>query len=545
MPSIADTLKGHDLGFLKIVAYAWGIELTAPDAATARAILEKKLADPVLLKDVIGLLPDDARDALNDLRENEGRMPWSLFTRRFGEVRAMGPARRDRERPDLKPVSPAEILWYRALIGRTFFNLPPEPQEYAYIPDEFLRYIEPLSVSGLSPLGRPASPTEVAHILLASDRIVDHACSLLALLRSSLPVPPFELKKWKIPLEVLHQFLVSAHLLDMHDMPVPEPTRAFLEASRGQALAQLARGWLSSQTFNELRLLPGLRCEGDWVNDPVQTRHTVLDLLSHIPQGQWWSLAAFIQSVHDRNPDFQRPAGDYDSWFICQVSSGNFLRGFGSWFEVDGALLRFLITGPMHWLGMVDLARDEPGGEVTAFRLTEWSPALWHGETPEKFPAEDAVPVITRAGKIRFPLFVSRSLRYQVARFCTWEPSEEDEYHYRITPDGLERARLQGLKTSQLIILLRKHCPDGIPPSIVQALEHWDQAGVQAKLEKVSLLTLQNSGIMDTLRRSRAGKYVISLLNPTTAIIRAGKEELVREVLIEQGYLSERKDGME
>ena len=35
---------------------------------------------------------------------------------------------------------------------------------------------------------------------------------------------------------------------------------------------------------------------------------------------------------------------------------GDYLRGFSTWDEVDGALVRFLITGPMHWLGLVDLA---------------------------------------------------------------------------------------------------------------------------------------------------------------------------------------------
>jgi hypothetical protein len=358
-------------------------------------------------------------------------------------------------------------------------------------------------------------------------------------LRASLSIPDFELKRWCLSLQELHLLLVSAHLLDMHDMPLPEPTRAFLEASRPQALSQLARGWLESPTFNELRLLPGLHCEGDWFNDPLQTRRTVLDLLSYIPQGQWWSVSAFIQAVHDQQPDFQRPAGDYDSWFIRQESSGEFLRGFATWFEVDGALLRYIITGPLHWLGMLDLARAEPEKDITAFRLSGWSPALWHGESPSGLPEEDGELHVSQSGRLRFSPQAPRSLRYQVARFCAWEPAKNDEYRYRITPESLERARLQGLKAAQLGVLLRKHSADPLPPSLIQALDRWEQAGALAKLEEVSLLTVGATGILEALRRSRAGKFVITQLNPTTVVIRSGSEEQVIDALVELGYLVE------
>ena len=50
-------------------------------------------------------------------------------------------------------------------------------------------------------------------------------------------------------------------------------------------------------------------------------------------------------------------------------ASGEYLRGFEHWDEVDGRLIRYIITGPLHWLGVLDLARPEAEQEVTAFRL--------------------------------------------------------------------------------------------------------------------------------------------------------------------------------
>ena len=55
----------------------------------------------------------------------------------------MGAARRDREKPHLNPASPAEVLFYRALLFRAFFNTDKGPQEFAYIPDDLLELVGP------------------------------------------------------------------------------------------------------------------------------------------------------------------------------------------------------------------------------------------------------------------------------------------------------------------------------------------------------------------------------------------------------------------
>ncbi|HEY9075915.1 MAG TPA: hypothetical protein VIO61_05190 [Anaerolineaceae bacterium] len=544
MPRLEQALERHDLGFLKIVASAWGIELSAPDAVAARPLLAEAMLNRLLVEEVTSSLPAAAQEALRTLVQNEGRMLWGQFTRRFGDVRPMGAARRDRERPDLKPASPAESLWYRALISRAFFNLPPEPSEYAYIPDDLLNLLPRMRSDAPQPFGRPASPNECASVIPANDLLVDHTCSLLAALRAGVALPDEEVNRWGIPVEVVKQFLIAGHLLDAYDTPQPEPTRFFLEAPRAHALAFLFRAWLASETFNELRLLPGLSFEGDWSNDPVVARQSVMNFVSLAPQDTWWSLSAFLSAIHDRQPDFQRPAGDYDSWYIRSLQTGAFLRGFGSWDEVDGALVRFLVTGPLHWLGILDLAAPEPGAPVTAFRFSPWSQSLWHGEPPEGFPAEDAQLTASARGILRIPPLFPRAARYQIARFCQWEgePNQNFRYRYRFSPAALERARKQGLRTAQLAALLKKYNQGSLPPNLLQALDRWENAGTQAKLEKVTLLQVANSSILEALRRTSAGRYIGAAINSTTAPVQAGKEEQVLEALAEIGYLADDTD---
>jgi len=337
---------------------------------------------------------------------------------------------------------------------------------------------------------------------------------------------------------VLRSLLMTAGLLDANNAPLPENTRAFLETTRANALAQLCRSWLSSPSFNDLRNLPGLVFEGDWNNHPLETRQSLMEMLSTLPQDKWWNLASFVTAVHDRKPDFERPAGDYDSWFIRREGSQEYLRGFSTWDEVDGALLRFIITGPLHWLGMMDLAAPSPGDPPAAFRPSAWAAALSLGQPPTGLPAENAPVKVTAAGHLRLSNLTPRSARYLIARFCEWGEEQETEYHYYLTPASLERARQQGLRTSHLVSLLKKHSTSPLPPSLVQGLERWEQFGVQAGIKKVTLLRVASADILDALRKTRAARYLGEALNPTTVVIKTGGEEAVRSALAELGYLA-------
>lgn len=543
MPDLLHTLQKHDLGFLKMVANAWGIEFNAPDVHAALPVIVDGIINHSMMEEFVEALPEEAQNALYTLMQNEGRMPWAAFTRQYGELRRMGAARRDRERPDLKPAWTTEILWYRALIGRDFLSQPgdTEPQEYAYIPEDLLFLLPTLQAPTPPPLGRPATPGECSHPRPAGDRVLEDACTLLAALRLLFSAEELEDLPLEIPVNALRGLLNAARLLDYDGIPHPESTRAFLEAPRGKALAHMAQTWMEDKYFNELRLLPGLKFEGEWVNDPHNARRAILEMVSQVPENQWWSLSSFIAAIHEHYPDFQRPGGDYDSWFIRQESSGNFLRGFGSWDEVDGALIQFLLTGPMHWLGLLDLASMETDGPTTAFRLSNWAAALWHGDAPEGLPVEDGVLRVSAEGRLRLPPLTPRAVRYQVARFCQWEGEKECVYHYRVTPAALDRARAQGLRPAQLISLLRRYAEGPLPPSLVQALERWEGAGSQVTVEKVSLLRVTSADILAALRKGRAARFLGDALNETTVIVRPGMEEQLLAALAEAGYLAEAK----
>ena len=534
MPDLYDSLLNQDIGHLRIIAELWGIELDSKNVDAVREKLSVSLLEPKLLAEIIDSLVPEADSAITTLVNSGGRIPWPTFTRKYGDIREAGAGKRDREKLYLKPASTAEILYYRGLLARAFFDTKKGPQEFAYIPDDLVSLLnnkerEEKDLAGLAadaePLGRAASPGERGQEIPTNDAILDDATTLLAALRLDIEPP-----ETKIPTKVVQALLQSANLIK-GSTPQPEPVKVFLESPRAQALILLQNAWIESESFNELRLMPGIICEGEWKNQPQETREFLLNLIDAIPEGKWWSLNALIRDIKQKYADFQRPAGDYDSWFIKRESDGQYLRGFSAWDQVDGALIKYFIMNILHWLGQVDLCVAEGATEPTSFRIANSETRISNLES-KKIHA-------TSQGLISVPRLAPRVVRYQVSRFCEWEEPKDDLYRYRISTNSLTRAKEQGLKVEHLLTLLAKHSDAGIPPTLVKALKRWEFNGTEARVQTQVILKVSKPEVLEEMRRSKAARFLGEVLSPTTVIVKSGAIQKVMDALAELGLLTE------
>ena len=527
MPDLFATLHKQDIGHLRIIAELWGLELESQDVDSAREELCASLLDLEAVSETLEVLTPEARSALATLLKSEGKMEWVAFARKYGDIREMGAGRRDRERPHLKPASTSEFLYYRALLAKAFFETEKGPQEFAYIPEDLYAVIAEIETEDIPPaqsseaLGRPATPVEKAIEIPATDYILDDATTHLAALRigdgERSTIDP-----------ALRALLQTAQLIKENGL-YPDAVKKFLEAPRAEALAMLYTAWLPSNDFDELRLIPSLTCEGEWKNQPQVTREFLMNLIKNIPQGKWWSIPAFVKNIKEKYPDFQRPAGDYDTWFIKRRSDGQFLRGFAYWDVVDGALIKYLIQ-ILYLLGRVDLAVPEEGKEPTAFRV--------NSSIAGKTTVEGRLNV-TSNGRITVSRYFSRAVRYQIARFCDWGNEKDDGFVYSVSAGSLKRATEQGLKAEQLLAMLVKYTNGTVPPAMVKALKRWDANGAEARVESLLVLRVSKPEIMEEMRKSNAGKYLGELLSPTAVVVKSGAIQKLMSELAELGLLAE------
>ncbi len=546
MPDLLASLHPHDLGHIRIIAELWGLELDAHERDAAAEELTASLLDLELVRETLDILPAEAQRAIDALRAAHGRVPWAEFTRRFGEVREMGAGKRDREQPHRHPVSAAEALFYRGILAKAFFDTEKGAQEFAYIPDDLLEILKHKVHEGhegkpLEPLGRPATPVEKAFEIPATDRILDDATTLLAARRMGksdcqsdlLHAARARTSDWQPDKrgrsDCQSDLLHTAKLLKKN-IPQAEAVKKFLEASRPDALAMLVEAWRSSTIFDELRLIPSIVCEGEWKNDPRETRNTLLNFISAIPQNQWWSFPAFLRDIKLKHPDFQRPAGDYDSWFIKRVSDGQYLRGFAYWDSVDGALVRFIVQ-TMHWLGLADIAAPEEEKDFTAFRIRQ------SGAQVNTYTSTQGKITIASNGKISVERLAPRAIRYQIARFCDWDNEKPEEYRYHVSAQSLKRATEQGLKAEQLLSLLVKVTKGNVPPALVKALKRWEANGTEARAESQTILRVARPEVLEELRKSKAARFLGEPLGPTAVVVKSEALPKIAAALAELGVL--------
>jgi hypothetical protein len=541
MPGIRACLQTHDMSFLRCTAELWGVNASGRDQQDYARSLAAAITSEVELQDMLASLPQDCLIALADLKQYGGNLPWTIFSRRYGQIRQMGPGKRSREKPHIFPISTAERLWYRALIGRDFIQQDGKLAEVAYVPDEFLPWLPETQQTSRAAMALVAvDPTQVLGQLAWQDRILDDSCTLLAALRrfgnaDGLASNPGEAVYWQVL-----QVLLSALGLIETKTQLPAPTaRQFLEMPRGKALPWLVVAWSSTSKFNELRLVPQLLCEGPWRNHPIPPRRYILSQLANLEDNQWYPLQGLIDAIYADNPDFLRQGGDYNAWIIARRSDKALLHGLESWQEVEAPYIHFIITGPLTWLGLIELGWDEGAQAPAYFRKSVWFDALTSGNAELNLPDEDAPVAVSADGVLTLTNLTPRIARYQLARFADWQKVSPKRYQLRLTPASLQAAAKQGLKVRHLVALLRKYAGANLPPSLVAALQRWEAHGREAVLTQAWVLQLSFPEVLQALRESPAASSLGEALSPVAVIVKPDGIEKVRMALARLGYLSD------
>jgi len=555
MQTLKQTLAEYELELLRIIADRWDVDLPR-DQRRAAAALSQAMLDRERAVAVWSRLSDEQRGALQALLAAPDRkMPTAMFKRLAGEVRPMGADRLVREKPYLSPVSAAEALYYLGLIAYG------GGQAFVYVPSD-LAPLLPTERTGYDlktpersePL--PSLP-EPQDIRPADTSLVDDLTTFLVgcyiedvpLVNESLSddarmaLEPYFIGKVdaaRVALIVNLAFEMGiAALEDEKIKPVPAKARTWLDSPRPAQVRALAESWQGSRRFNELLFVPTLKVErtGTWQNDPLLARQAICTYLESVPPSGWWSADDLIETIHEEEPDFMRPDGDYESWYIRDAKTNKYLRGFEHWHAVDGALLRFILTAPMHMLGLLDIAE---GGKFC--RLTPYGRALiGSGEWPQSRSSNtvrEGVPITVDAdGTCRAMRATNRYERFQLARFTNWigGVSSTEGYRYLITPESVARAKKQGVRIDQIITFLQRVSANSVPESVISQLQAWAAAEAQtASLEQLWVLRLPSEALLDSLfALPKVRRYLGARLGAQAVAVRADQREALLKALRE------------
>jgi hypothetical protein len=564
MPTLARALVDYESDLLQAIAAQWDIDLLASDRTLASQELAEAMAQPDAVLATWERLGDEARRALGELLAHEGQMPLSHFVRRYGDLRPMGPARREREKPWLEPVSVTEALYYHGLIVRTFEQTPAGAQEYIAIPSD-LRDLLPRPAVDVVPQspgyavapprklkdGHSTAPDDMATIIAylmireanARDWLTDAPVEAIDrhLRRAAEPAYRAMLVQLAYDLALIADEETLTHVVTRVDK---DRARPWLEAPRLHQSRSLAEAWLESTGWNELAFTSGIDAD-TWPNNPVLARHAVLEMLRDVPAEIWWSLDGFVDYVKRVNPDFQRPGGDYSAWYLSDAYTGEILHGFEYWDYIEGALLRFLVEGPMHWLGLVRSGRGSfllatPGLALQG--RIEWPDA----------PDRDSRIRVDQQGVISVPVDLSRYERLQIARFASWitapQPApyvpgadnrDDGVYVYRLTPQAIARVADEGvLLANHIVPFLQRLSGHSLSANVLTMLQSWNDNPKEVIVHDVVIVAAKDLGVYERLRdNKRVGKWLGKAVGPHAHIVQREHLPALLNALREMGVL--------
>jgi hypothetical protein len=272
----------------------------------------------------------------------------------------------------------------------------------------------------------------------------------------------------------------------------------------------------------------------------LATRRALLALLAHCPLVAWWSSASFVAEVKRLHPDFQRPDGDYTSWYIRNRATKEYLSGFESWDLVEGALITDLLTGPCRWLGITACGGEQADA---ACYLTE-SGARFLGLVHDEPEHEPPPPIVVHPDfHVEIPPPVSLYTRFQLERFA--DPSDpsrpgqsQASYTYQLTVSSLARALQRGIRVEQVVAFLQQACEHPVPANVVGQLRLWAGRLGQVHLEEVALLHVKNERVLKELSVLPETRSLIAkVLSPTSALIHKQDLPRLKVELRALGYL--------
>jgi hypothetical protein len=553
MRSLRQCLLDTDAVVLRVIAERWSLNPIGLKPRELVDRLEETISDPARATPILDDLPNAEREALRTLLAAGGTLPVANFSQRFGSIRSVGPARLEREQLWRSPISPAENLWYLGLLYRGFVQLPNGAMREVFFAPAELTPLLPL----LKAPDRSVEPLEIAPtpagIRSGGEALADDVCTILSHLHNNF-VRSFD-PRLRSVIEPLRATLAT-QLRDTHparlEFLLHHAERARLIKTAGQRLRpdpQHSSDWLRAPALDQLRVVfEAWRTNAAWNDlqrshavdvekavslrsDVVNVRAAILASLQAAVPGAWHTFAVLCARTKAQSPDFLR--ADFDTDYLRDAATGEYLRGFAAWDRVEGALLQHVLNGPLFWLGLIDVDFNGASFCVTA------RGAQLLGLAHEAAEAAEADRLLTVRGDATIHVSPARRYdRFQVARVADLIAIVNDEYRYRITPSSLTRANSQKISTDKVLAYLEQAADHGVPPTLAKAIQRWASKGTEVKVERAVIVQVKDAAILKRLQESpRTRGLAIEPLGPTAARINEKDWPKLVSILAEAGVL--------
>lgn len=311
------------------------------------------------------------------------------------------------------------------------------------------------------------------------------------------------------------------------------------------------RLWLDTSFWNELGYLPDVLVRpGPAPLDPaheevVRARHMVVERLLHEQVEKWHEFPAFVARTKLFVPYllFPRQYGSRaERYSIGSNPYGwdfRLRRGWlthrEGWHLVEGGFIRSIVSGPLHWLGLVELdGQDHPD----AFHLSP-GVSLVASETPPEMQEISWGRLVVQPNFELVALApVPEALLVNLDRFAE-RIRLEHIAQYRLTRASVTRAIQMGLHADTIQQMLEQAAGSAIPQNVHYSLLEWERQARRIELWRdVTLIEVDDAALLDALFANEDIRALFGRrLAPLIAEVVTDHLSTVQEILWQQDFL--------
>ncbi len=517
---LIDALQECTLALLRKIAAAHGLvaEEDALRVELAQRIAQR-LVEPGYLEGYVATLSEGEISELKAVASSGWMAKAFVLERRFRW--RSGHDSSTRRKPDT-----SLSLLHKGLLFRTFATVGSWRGEVYHVPEDLRPAISALPSKGDTtelPTLQAATPPRVVE---ERDGVFDVFCLLSylrrenrrivagALPRSELvrleqeteasairPEGSLWMERWRF---LLHLCLAGGWLARHGSWLKPgKSVPALLAGGREHARARLLARYLRDRSWSDLSAAGRVRqlLGGRTIDEPT-ARQLLVHHLAELAGREWTEEAAFLAALRTTSPDFLREDFASPAWAVVDVASGVELYGPQSWEAVEGDWIRYLLRGPLRWLGVVRWGLDAEGREVAFQWVHDLKPARatsgFSVLGSEHEPRTQNSELRTQSWEVVAPDGIDLELLYRIEPYLEL-CSRGRTSLYRLTRTSVLDGLANGGSWQELRELLQGESTEPLPEAALSEAEQWASAYGRYTLEGGILLVAATAADADLL----------------------------------------------
>ena len=344
---------------------------------------------------------------------------------------------------------------------------------------------------------------------------------------------------------ILHQLGLLA--VDEAHLAAKPGGEAFLAAEPLERIRKTFEAYTANRQLNEIALVSSVSVQGTTRLLPAPDRlvdaRRAVCLHFHLAE-DWTSLAALIERIRQVDYEFLLPrtynarnsSGYYYSYGQSPYSADHnplgwewdfYTRDEGEgWQRVEAEMIAWTVSGPLFWMGLVDLGYSEPDAKTPdAFRLTALGRWLLAGGPPPEIPLAGGQVIVQPDFTILAFDPINDGVLFNLEKFAQ-RVSAERAILFRLTQSAVYAAQQGGWDAARIQAYLEELSHQPMPGNVARTLVEWQAAHERIRVyTKVNLLHAAQPADLDELARSpQAAALLQHTLAPGVALLPPGQK---------------------